>query len=183
MRTVMSRLWPGLLLIAIAIPSFAMKNRYEDFPQACDVVWKAAVTVGKSQQYRIVSISDEERILSLAAGGFISGERMISLAIAPAPERGCRVTVQSRFSGLAHSDAPYLLGRIRVQIVGDELGRETEAFAKFKNCVENSDSDAAKCEAKFRRRLAEAKANSTVQQSDSRNWWNISKPAAEEPQK
>lgn len=143
-----------LALLAAALPAAALKNRFEDFPQSCDDVWKAAVSVAKSQQYRILSISDQERVVSLAVGGFMAGERIISLTIAPAPERGCRASVQSRFSGLVHSDGPDLLGRIRVEVVGDELGRETEAFEHFKHCVEMTDTSAAKCEEKFRQRVA-----------------------------
>jgi hypothetical protein len=177
--------YAALLLVAISLPACAMKNRYEDFLQPCDAVWKASVEVAKRQEYRIVSISDEEHIISLAAGGFISGERMISLNVGPAPERGCRVTVQSRFSGLVHSDGPDLLGRIRVQVVGEEIGNESEAFLKFQTCVENSYSDAAKCEAKFRKRVASENQErpNNLPEKHTDGWWKANQPQQTEAQR
>jgi hypothetical protein len=177
--------YAALLLVALSLPACAMKNRYQDFSQPCDAVWRATVEVAKRQEYRIVSISDEEHIISLAAGGFISGERIISLSVGPAPERGCRVTVQSRFSGLVHSDGPDLLGRIRVQLVGEELGHESEAFLKFKTCVEDSFSDAAKCEAKFRQRAADSKSvrPNNLPEKHTDGWWKPAPAPQTEAQK
>ena len=88
-------LWALLLLLSASSPLFAMKNRFQDFPEPCDVVWKATVAVAKTQDYRLISISDEEKMISLAAGGFLSGERIISLTVAPAPEHGCRVAAKA----------------------------------------------------------------------------------------
>lgn len=174
-------LWALLLLLSASSPLFAMKNRFQDFPEPCDVVWKATVAVAKTQDYRLISISDEEKMISLAAGGFLSGERIISLTVAPAPEHGCRVTVQSRFSGLAHSDGPDLLGRIRVQAVGDELGRETAAFRHFKRCVDHSSTKSPQeCEEIFRKKLAAQKANAS-QPDAAAAWYNVTKPTG--PQK
>lgn len=166
-------LW--MLIILCPLPAFSMKNRYADFSESCDDLWKASVAIAKTKDYRIVSISDEEKIISVAVGGFIAGERIISLTVAPAPEHGCRVTVQSRFSGLAHSDGPDLLGRIRVQVVGDELGRETSAFGHFKKCVDHSSTKSPQqCEEILRKELAIEKASA---QPDPTAWYNISKPA------
>jgi hypothetical protein len=119
-------------------------------------------------------VSKEEQIISLAAGGIWWGERLISLSLAAGVEHGCKATVQSRYSGLQHSDGPDLLGRIHVQLVGDDLGRDSDAFLKFKNCVENSYSQEAKCEAKFRKRVATAQ--NKISPSDPPPMWNISKP-------
>jgi hypothetical protein len=58
-------------------------------------------------------------------------------------------------------------------LVGDELGRETKAFLKFQDCVENSRSNEAKCETKFRQRLAEAESSKPT---DPSTMWNIQKP-------
>lgn len=165
-----------LLLFLVSVPSSAMKNRFQDFAEPCEVVWKAAMAVGKTQEYRLISVNTEERLMSLSVGGFWFGERLISLTVAPAPERGCRVTIQSRFSGLLHSDGPDILTRIRVQLIGDELGRDSEAFQRFKRCAESGASSEAKCEDKLRERLAQKTSDN---RSDSSNWWNIQKPTPE----
>ena len=164
-----------LFLACVALPALAMKSHSETFPQPCDVIWKASIAVAKTQDYRIVSVSKEEQIISLAAGGAWWGERIISLSLAPGVEHGCTATVQSRYSGIQHSDGPDLLGRIHVQLVCDELGRDSDAFVKFKNCVENSSSNEAKCEAKFRKRVAAASATNTPHH-DATSLWNITNP-------
>lgn len=141
-----------LLLIALAMIDgrcFAMKNASRTFDQTCDAVWTASVAVAKGQQYRVVSISKEEQIISLAVGGAWSGERIITLALAPGAERGCTASVQSRFSGLAHSDGPDLLSRINVELVGQTMDRDSKEFHRFKDCVENSPTADAKCESRL----------------------------------
>lgn len=158
----------ALLLGLVSIPSWAMKNRFQDFPEPCELVWKAAMTIAKGQDYRLVSVVPEEKLISLSVGGFWSGERLISLTLAATPERGCRVTVQSRFSGLAHSDGPDLLTRIRVQLVGDELGRDSGDFQKFKRCAESGASPEPKCEQKFRERLARQNSENRADSNETR---------------
>jgi hypothetical protein len=145
----------AFFLLFVSVQSFAMKNRLETFPQPCAAVWKASVAIGKTEQYRIISISREEQIMSLAAGGAWWGERIISLSLAPGGERGCTVTVQSRYSGLEHSDGPDLLARIHVQLLREELGVDSAAFQKYKDCVGSPAviGNEAKCEVKLRRRL------------------------------
>ena len=157
-----------------------MKSRKETFPQSCDVVWQASAAVAKSDHYRIVSISKEEQVVSLEAGGAWWGERIISLSLAPGVEKGCTVTVQSRYSGLEHSDGPDLLMRIHVRLVGDELGSDSKAFQEFKACAEepysgrdlggshNKWQNEAKCEAKLRRELGAEK----LQKPDPAPLWN-----------
>lgn len=110
-----------LLLACLAAQSLAMPNRQKLFSQPCSLVWKAAIAEVKAQQYRIVSISDEERMISVRAGGWWAGERHLSLSLAEVGETQCMVTAQSRFSGFGHHDGPDLLVRI-----GEELRRETE---------------------------------------------------------
>jgi len=111
-----------IFITCLAVQSLAMKSRKETFPQSCDLVWKATVIVAKSDQYRIVSISGEEQVISLVAGGVWWGERIMSLSLAPGLEGGCTVKVQSRYSGLQHSDGPDLLMRIHIELLGEELG-------------------------------------------------------------
>lgn len=149
------------VILLFSVQSLAMKSRQETFPQACDVVWKAAVTVAKTKQYRIISASKEEQIISVAVGGVWAGERIVSLSLAPDGEQRCIATVQSRFSGLAHSDGPDLLERVHVELVGETLGRDSEAFRNYKDCVR--DSPPAKCDAKLRGEIASSKEQPQVQ--------------------
>lgn len=160
-------------LVALAllnVPAFAMKNRQRNFLEPCPAVWTAAVAVAKSQQYRIVSINKEEQIISVAAGGVWSGERMLTLTLEPGPERGCLATVQSAFSGLAHSDAPDLLARVGVELIGQTVDRDSKPFRKLKACVEDSYTSDSKCEQKFR------KAQNLPEPKDS--WQNTPKPGS-----
>jgi hypothetical protein len=176
-----------LLLIfvsCLASQSFAMKSRKQTFPQSCDAVWQASVAVAKSDQYRIISISREEQVLSLVAGGVWWGERIISLSLAPGAEKGCTATVQSRYSGLQHSDGPDLLMRVHVQLIGEELGTDSKAFEEFRSCADKPYSgrdfggthgkweNEPKCEAEFRQKL---KVAEKLQKSEP--LWNLdSKP-------
>jgi hypothetical protein len=137
-----------LAVLSLSLQSLALKSRQETFPQSCDTVWKAAISVAKTKQYRIISASKEEEILSLAVGGVWGGERVISLSLAAEGEHSCTATVQSRFSGLAHSDGPDLLERVHVELVGATLGHDSEAFRKYKDCVK--DLVPSKCDAKLR---------------------------------
>jgi hypothetical protein len=168
------------LIICLAAQSYAMKSRKQTFPQSCDAVWQASVAVAKSDQYRIISISREEQVLSLVAGGVWWGERIISLSLAPGIEKGCTATVQSRYSGLQHSDGPDLLMRLQVRLVTDELGSDSRAFEEFKVCVEKPYTgrdlggdhgkweNEPKCEAAFRQKLAAEKS----QKADPAPLWN-----------
>ena len=155
MLGVMKRLLLPIVIVCTALPSVAMKNRRETFPESCEVVWKAAIAVAKTQDYRIVSVAAEEQIISLSVGGAWWGERIISLSLA-SDGGGCTATVQSRYAGVQHSDAPELLGRIHVQLVGGEVDQNSKAFRKFKNCHADYGSNEAKCEEKLRRTLAES---------------------------
>jgi hypothetical protein len=140
------------LILLIPVPSLAMKSRKETLPQSCDAVWKAAIAVAKTEQYRIISTSKEEHLISVAVGGVWAGERIISLSLTPDGDQRCIATVQSRFSGLAHSDGPDLLERVHVELVGETLGQDSEAFRKYRKCVR--DSSPAKCDAKLRGEVA-----------------------------
>jgi hypothetical protein len=126
-----------MFVACVTAQSLAMKSRKQTFPQSCDVVWKATVVVAKGDQYRIVSISGEEQVISLVAGGAFWGERILSLSLAAGPEGGCTVKVQSRFSGTAHSDGPDLLLRIHIRLLGEELGTDSKTYQEFKACVEH----------------------------------------------
>jgi hypothetical protein len=147
-----------LLIPLLSVQLLAMKSKQETFPESCDVVWKASITVAKTKQYRIISASKDEQILSVAVGGVWGGERIISLSLAPDGAQRCTATVQSRFSGLAHSDGPDLLARVHVEIVAGSMDRDSEAFRKYKSCVEwSSSSKLAKCDAKLRGEIASLK--------------------------
>ena len=161
-----------MVIGCVAAQAFGMKNRHETFPQTCDAVWKTTVAVAKSQEYRIVSISSEEHVLSLVAGGAWFGERIISLSLAPGDEGGCTVTVQSRFSGLAHSDGPDLLVRIRIELVGEQLGHGSKAYEEYKSCLEHGSypdwGGKSKCAERFQSKADAEKA----QKSDPAPLWN-----------
>ncbi len=152
-------------LVLLCIPSVAMKNRSTTFHEPCDAVWRAAVTVGKSETYRIVSVSTEEHIISLAAGGAWWGERVISASLAPGVEGGCVLTVQSRYSGVEHSDGKDFIARVTVTLLNPDLNHNSDAYRKFEKCL-NGGSDwgggrksvEATCEAKLRTMLDAEKA-------------------------
>jgi len=144
----------AFVLIA-ASSSLAMKNSQRTFQKSCDVVWNAAVAVAKTQDYRIISISKEDQLISLSVGGVWSGERVISLTLSSGSE-GCVGTVQSRFSGLAHSDGPELLSRIAVEMIAQTLDRNSEEFRRYKRCVSAYNASETKCEDHLRRDLEKA---------------------------
>jgi len=158
------------LLVCACVPSWALKNRRDNFPEACDVVWKAVLTVAKTQDYRIISVTSEEQIISLSVGGIWWGERIISLSLAPGTEHGCTATVQSRYSGVQHSDSHDLLSRIHVELIGNEVGRDSKAFHKFKSCLSDYDGTEAKCEEKMRKTFADSTNNSDPRPDPT--WWN-----------
>ena len=155
----------AVCLVLLCIPSVAMKNRSTTFREPCDAVWRAAITVGKSQNYRIVSVSTEEHIISLAAGGAWGGERVISASLAPSVEGGCVLTVQSRYSGVEHSDGKDFTARVTVALLNPDLNYNSDAYRKFENCLHGG-SDwgggrknvEATCEAKLRTMLDAEKA-------------------------
>lgn len=159
MRSPMEReqIMKTMLLLAclatLGSQTFAMKNRQRSFRESCDTVWEAAVSVAKTHDYRIVSISKEDHVISVSVGGVWSGERLISLSLSPDPERGCLATVQSRFSGLAHSDAPDLLSRVAVALIARNIDPQSKEFRRYQSCVESPTPD-SKCEENLRKQLA-----------------------------
>lgn len=148
---------PYVLAVAVLLSAhgFAMKNRQRIFPESCDFVWTSVVNVAKTQNYRIVSISNENKILSLSAGGVWNGERLISLSLAPGVEGGCTAVVQSRFSGLAHSDGPDLLSRIAIDLLAQKVDRNSKAFKRYKNCLDAAYTSDSKCEEHLQKDVAE----------------------------
>jgi hypothetical protein len=165
-----------VFLLALAPPLFAMPNRQRTFRESCDEVWKAAVAVAKGNDYRIVSLSTEEHVISLVAGGVWGGERLVDLSLETGKE-GCVASVQSRFSGLAHSDGPDLLARVGAELLARQVGitRDSKEFRRFQNCLESPTSN-KKCEERFRKDVAKLKPRSTP--PDGSDWWKISPPPA-----
>jgi len=146
------------VILLLSVQSLAFKDKKETLAQSCGAVWKAAMAVAKTEQYRIVSASKEEQFVSVAVGGFWGGERIISLSLASDGEQQCIMTVQSRFAGMAHSDAEDLLERVHVEVVAEAVGRDSEAFRKYKKCVR--DSSPARCDVKLRPLVATSTAQS-----------------------
>jgi hypothetical protein len=164
-----------ILILALSTSTFAMKNRQRSFPDSCDDVWTASLAVAKSQNYRIVSVSTEEHVISLSAGGAWGGERMISLSLENGKEFGCVVTVQSRFSGLAHSDGPDLLSRIGAELVTKNLDGNSKAVRRYRDCIESFVSD-SKCEERLRKDVAKASAPAPKYPEPARgDYWNSGK--------
>jgi hypothetical protein len=162
-----------LCLLMLCVEARALKSRERTFTQDCDSVWKAAVAVAKTEQYRIISISKEEQIISVSAGGVWSGERIISLSLSSRGDHGCTATAQSRFSGLAHSDGPDLLLRVYVELIAETTDRDSKAFHKFKACMEGH-GDESKCEEHFRKSLTRPE-NAAKSESPSSAWWQLTK--------
>jgi hypothetical protein len=162
------------------LPAFAMPNRQRDFRYPCEDVWKAAVAVAKTKDYRIVSLSAEERIVSLAAGGAWWGERMITLSLGEDKEGGCIATVQSRFSGLAHADGPDLLSRLGAEVLVEKSGldKNSKEFRRYQDCLTSPKSN-QKCEERFESDVAKMKKAQPQAPSDGANgdWWKNSKPS------
>lgn len=174
-----------MLLPGLAAPAWGMKNQERNFPQSCVKVWTAALTVAKSQQYRVIGISEQEQIISVVVGGVWGGERILSMSLAPGVEKGCTATVQSRFSGLAHSDGPMLLDRLQAELIGESVDRSSKEFQRFQNCMEKSLDSEAKCQAKLAKTLAkEAEAHPSAAPagipasmgSKDNQWWQTTKP-------
>jgi hypothetical protein len=179
-----------LPVVFLPLPASAMKNRHVTFHQSCDDVWKAAVAVAKTQDYRIVSISREEQIISLDVGGILWGERVLSLNLAPGQEYGCTATVQSRYSGLEHHDAPDLLARIRLELVAGPIDHDSKAYKRYRACLDDYNTDEKKCEERFRKDLAKEKGEVQGQRpnnlpaSVTDGWWKPAPPAQQpEPPK
>jgi hypothetical protein len=152
-------------LFLLCIPSLAMKNHKTTFREPCDAVWHAAVTVAKSQNYRIVSIATDEHVISLVAGGVWWGERIISASLAPGVEFGCELTVQSRYSGAEHSDGPDFIARVTVELITPNLNHNSVEYHKFEDCLHGgSDWGGSrkkveeKCETQLRATLEAEKA-------------------------
>ena len=79
-----------LFCVLAALPAFASTHK-RTFAEDCDTVWQASMQVAKGQDYQIISISKEEKIISVqpdALGMGFPGERTITLSIEPA-EHGC----------------------------------------------------------------------------------------------
>lgn len=178
----------GLLLVLLlgSFPAFAMKNLKQNFPDSCDVVWKAAISVAKTQDYRIVSVDHEDQIISLASGGAWWGERLMTLSLQAGDEGGCVAIVQSRFSGLLHSDGPDLLARVSVDVIKTKIDPESKAFRRFTKCMGKGNGFSTRdCLAKLQKEIAKQKpqpsesskpkAAVSSQDPGARDWWNIEK--------
>jgi hypothetical protein len=157
------------VLSCCTLPSMAMKNRLQNYTEPCDAVWKATMSVAKSQDYRIISVCTEEQLVSLSVGGAWWGERIISLSLAPDAERGCVATVQSRYSGLLHSDAPVLVAPIHLSLIGLKSGaRGQKVFQKLTRCIDSYNNDESKCVEKFRETVAKGAKDRPAQPN-----WNL----------
>lgn len=173
-----------LLLLLTALPAFGMKNLQHDFPDSCDVVWKAVITIAKTQDYRIITVDHEDRVVSLAGGGWLAGERLMTLSLESGQEYGCTATVQSRFSGLLHSDGPDLLARVSIEVIKGKIDPESKAFHHFTKCMAKGNAYSVReCEQRLQKDIAKEKpqqtpqlskpaSSSQVQDPDSR-WWNV----------
>jgi hypothetical protein len=142
--------------VLAAFPAFASTHK-RTFAEDCDTVWQASMQVAKGTDYQVVSISKEEKIISVQPatyGSLWTGERTITLTIEP-DKHGCAATATNHGPSIL-SDGPDLLVRVHVLLVGQEIGigMESPAFQKYKRCVENYNSSETKCEAQLRRRLA-----------------------------
>ena len=157
--------------------ALCLKNRERTFTDSCDKVWPVVVAVSKTEDYRIISISKEEQVVSLAVGGVWSGERLVTLSLSPGIEGGCKASVQSRFSGLAHSDGPDLLSRVEAKLMAIKLDLDDKAvgkaFQRYKDCLTSPMSD-SKCEAKLRKTLDALRQQQSPHQ-DADDWWRKDK--------
>jgi hypothetical protein len=152
-----STVYVFVLVLAAVAPSTAMKSHQENFTESCELVWKASIGVAKTQDYRIISVSKEEQIISLAVGGAWWGERIISLSLTPGGEHGgCAISVQSRYSGLQHSDGPDLIARIHIQLDSEDVDANSKAFKKLKACLSGYNPNQTKCEEKFRKEISQS---------------------------
>jgi hypothetical protein len=176
----------AFLLVLLTLPAAAMKNREYTFHEACDEVWKAAVVVAKTQDYRVVSINREEQILSLSVGGAWWGERMITLSLAQGQEFGCTATVQSRYSGVQHSDGPDLLARLRVQLLDANIDHDSKIYKDFQRCMGGYNPSVEKCEQRLEKQLAQQPKKpqpNNLPAPATDGWWKMSKPAQADSQK
>jgi hypothetical protein len=107
----MNKLFTLIFILCIAVPTIA-KEQEKTFSRPCGEVWDAVKATASTGQYRILSVDKEDQIISFAAGGFWGGVRELSAHLHQGEGKSCTVTVQSRFTGLVHHDAPAFLKRI-----------------------------------------------------------------------
>jgi hypothetical protein len=187
------RIFLAVVAVTLATaPAFAMKNLQQSFPDSsCDVVWKAAMSVAKTQDYRIVTVDHEDQIISLIAGGIWGGERIMTLSVQAGEEHGCVAVVQSRYSGLIHSDGPDLLARVTIEVMKVKIDPDSRAFRRFKGCMTQTNGYSARqCLQRLQKeiakestqtpKLSKPKPSASAQDPGARDWWNVEKPA---PQK
>lgn len=108
------------------------------------------------------------------ASGFWGGERIVSLSLLDRGGDGCVATIQSRFSGLIHSDGPDLLRRLQVEVLGSTADRDSKAFKRFRDCMEGPGVGSDRCEERYRKDLSASSKNS-VPASNDKDWWETSK--------
>jgi hypothetical protein len=183
-----------VVVVAATVPAFAMKNLRRSFPDTCDELWNAAMHVAKTQDYRIVTVDHEDKIISLVAGGVWGGERLMTLSLEPGEEGGCVATVQSRFSGVLHSDGPDLLARVSIEVLKATVDPDSLAFRHFKKCMEWYGFSTTECEDRLQKEIAKQskktskpkeKPPASAQDPGERDWWNVDKKqtAQQTPQK
>ncbi len=102
-----------VFVMSIAIPTFA-KEQERAYSKSCEEVWTAVKVVAGTGRYRILSVDKDDRIISFAVGGW-AGVRELSAHL-QGDKQSCTISIQSRFTGLVHHDAPDFLKRVDEQL-------------------------------------------------------------------
>ena len=104
-----------IVLLLLAAPCLAKEHK-QTYSQPCKVVWDTVMSLPKHYQYKLVGSSQEGKTITLMAGkSNWTGQRLLPMTLEEG-ENSCTVTVETRFSGLAHNDAKDLLERISKEL-------------------------------------------------------------------
>ena len=100
----MNRLVIVVLLLTLAVPSFAKTHR-DVFNVPCSVLWPAVKdTLRNSGKYGIIGIDANEMTASYNIGGFLAGKRINSVVL-NSQGNNCEMQTQTSYSGLVNNDA------------------------------------------------------------------------------
>jgi len=102
----MKKLLLGILLLTLAVPSFASTHK-DTYNVSCNELWRALKdTLKNSGKYGIISIDNAEMTASYNIGGNLTGKR-INSAVLNSQNNGasCELQIQTAYTGLGNNDA------------------------------------------------------------------------------
>lgn len=105
-----------IVALLLAAPNAFAKTHHYRFNTSCSRVWVAVRQVlMTSGKYGILFLNDKDMMASYNIGGFMGGKRTNSAQLVPDGD-GCKMQVQTAFTGLAHNDAGDFHKRVKKQL-------------------------------------------------------------------